>query len=407
MAIPKSAALAASIALSLVPLAQAAELRLSAPAAGDQVPTRLVASKDTAARTLDRAPAQISWALDAADALNERPVPFVRESREYWLDASEAELQRGIALPTTVEAALIRISPHGGNVNRLTIDDLVIRSGGRELAGRTATQSLADETALRAAGMDVPDGTVIAKLAPAAGRGNLQLVAPAARGSYLIHVFEPASSVVLTLGTARDTVVAGQSLRINARLDGARAATAKGVLTAPDGHSQPFDLRLQSDGSWQADVVPDAAHASGLELWEVHTFASGGERSTPVLRDAKTAFALSRPTARLIGDARTVADTARGGGLRIDLGIEAANASRYQIAGVLYGTAPDGTRRPLAYAQSAAWLDAGSGRLALAFDAASLAAGKLTAPYELRDLRLSNQADMSLVERRERALEIR
>ena len=135
------------------------------------------------ARTLDRAPVQVSWALDAAESLNDRPVPFVRESREYWLDAGEAELQRGIALPTTAEAALIRISPHGNNVSRLTIDDVVIRSGGRELAGRAATQSVADETALRAAGMEVPDGTVIAKLAPAAGKGNLQLAAPTARAA--------------------------------------------------------------------------------------------------------------------------------------------------------------------------------------------------------------------------------
>jgi hypothetical protein len=407
MAILKSAALAASIALGLASLAQAAELRLRAPSAGDQVPTQLTASKSTAARTLDRTPVQVSWALEAAEPLNDRPVPFVRESREYWLDASEAELQRGVALPTTAEGALIRISPHGSNVNRLTIDDIVIRSGGRELTGRSATQNVADETSLRAAGMDVPDGTVIAKLAPSTGKGNLQLAAPAARGSYLIHVFEPTSSTVLTLTTARDTVVAGQSLRVNAQLTGAKAATAKGVLTAPDGHSQSFDLQRQSDGSWQADVIPDAAHASGLELWEVHTFASGGDRSTPVLRDAKTAFALSRPTARLTGDVRTVADTARGGGLSFSLGVEAADASRYQLAGVLYGTASDGTRRPMAYAQSAAWIDAGSGRLSLSFDAASLGAGKLAAPYELRDLRLTNQADMSLVERRERAVEIR
>ncbi|GMV30354.1 MAG: hypothetical protein AMXMBFR59_24790 [Rhodanobacteraceae bacterium] len=407
MANLKSAALAASIALGLVPLTQAAELRLNAPATGDLVPAHLVASKDIDTRTLDRAPVRVSWALSADDPLNDRPVPFVRESREYWLNASEAELRRGIALPTTAEAALIRISPHGNNVDRLTIDDLVIRSGGRELAGPAAVQNVADATTLRAAGMDVPDGTVIAKLAPAAGMGNLQLAAPAARGSYLIHVFEPASSTVLRLGTARDTVVAGQSLRVNARLDGARAATAKGILTAPDGHSQPFDLRLQPDGSWQADVVPDAAHASGLELWEVHAFASGGERDTPVLRDAKTAFALSRPTARLTGHVRTVAESARGGGLGIDVGVDVANASRYQLAGVLYGTASDGTRKPMAYAQSAAWLDAGAGRLTLSFDAASMGSGKLAAPYELRDLRLSNQADMSLLERRERAVEIR
>lgn len=408
MAILKSAALAASIALGVASLAHAAELRLNAPTAGDQVPAALSARKDAATTPyLDRAPAQVSWALDSAATLDARPVPFVRESREYWLNASEAELQRGVALPTTAEAALIRISPQAGNTTRLTVDDLVIRSNGRELDGRTATQSLADAAALRAAGMDVPDGTVVAKLSPAAGKGNLQLAAPAARGSYLIHVFEPTSSAVLHLSATRDTVVAGQGLRVEARLAGATAGAAKGLLTAPDGHSQPFELQRQADGSWQADVVPDAAHAGGAELWEVHTFVRGGERGTEVQRDAKTAFALSRPTARLNGQVRSEPLSARQRELRIDVGVQAASASRYQLAGVLYGTDRDGVRRPLAYAQSAAWLDAGDGSLSLAFEATTLAASKLAAPYELRDLRLSDQADLSVIERREKALEIR
>uniref|UniRef100_UPI002147E17F DUF4785 family protein n=1 Tax=Tahibacter caeni TaxID=1453545 RepID=UPI002147E17F len=346
---PKSAALAASIALSLAGVAQAAELRLSAPAAGDQVPTRLSANPDTrATAALDHTPVSVSWALDAAEPLAERPQAFVQQSREYWLDANEAELRRGIVLPTTADAALIRISPHGGNRSRLTVDDLVIRNGAVELDGRVATQSLVDETALRAAGMDVSDGTVIARLSPAAGKGRLELAVPAASGSYLIHVFEPTSTTVLSLAAARDTVLAGQPLRVTAALQGAKALTAKGLLTAPDGHTQPFELQQQADGSWQADVVPDAAHARGPGLWEVHAFASGGSSRLPVQRDAKTAFALSRPSARLDG---TVASAEAGrGGLSLSVGIEAASASRYQLAGVLYGTAADGTRRPAAYA---------------------------------------------------------
>lgn len=408
MSILKSAALAASIALGLTGYATAADLRLNAPAATDQVPVRLAAAKDErATAALDRTPVQLSWALDPADALSERPVPFVQESREYWLNASEAELQRGVALPTTAEAALIRISPHGNNSSRLGIDDLVISSNGRQFSGREATQSVADEAALRAAGMDVSEGTVIAKLAASVGKGNLRLSAPAARGSYLIHVFEPASSTVLRLGAARDTVVAGQSVRISASLQGAKASAAKGMLTAPDGHSQAFELSLQADGSWQADVVPDAAHASGPALWEVHAFASGGDARTPVLRDAKTALAVSRASARFSGEASTVPEGARSKGLRVNVGVETASASRYQLAGVLYGTDTGGVRRPAAYAQSAAWLAAGTGSLTLVFDAQALAGSKLSGPYELRDLRLSDQADMSVIERRERALEIR
>jgi Domain of unknown function (DUF4785) len=402
----KSAALAACISLGLAAAAHGAELRLAAPGAGDQIVER-VAAVDLRAQSahLDRNPVSLSWALDPAEALNDKPLPFVQQSREYWLDASEAELRRGIALPTTAEAALIRITPKGNNSHPLQVDDLSIRSNGVAHDGRSATQSVADAASLRAAGMEVSDGTIVARLAPVVGKGRIELAAPTASGNYLIHVFEPASSTVLNLGTAHDTVPGGKAVQITASLQGATAQAAKGMLTAPDGHTQPFELSRRADGSWQAEVVPDVAHATGPGLWEVHVFASGGDKSSPVLRDAKTAFAVARPTAKLSGQVSRDAKDAQS--LRLDFGVQVASASRYQIAAVLYGTAADGTRKPAAYAQSATWLEAGNGRVALSFDAAALKAAGLSAPYELRDLRLSNQADLSLLERRERALDIR
>ena len=60
-----------------------------------------------------------------------------------------------------------------------------------------------------------------------------------------------------------------------------------------------------------------------------------------------------------------------------------------------------------AIAHAARWLDAGSASIELVFDASALAGSAVRPPYELRDLRLVNQADMSLVERRERAAILR
>ena len=157
-----------------------------------------------------------------------------------------------MTLPTTAAAALIRISPHSSNSTKLGVDDLLVRSGARQFEGRAATQNVADTQALRAAGMEVSEGTVVLKLAAEVGQGRIELAAPAARGNYLVHVFEPASTKVLHLNAAQDTVVGGDAVQIIASLDGARASSAKGVLTAPDGHAQNFDLVLQRDGSWRA-----------------------------------------------------------------------------------------------------------------------------------------------------------
>ena len=93
-------------------------------------------------------------------------------------------------------------------------------------------------------------------------------------------------------------------------------------------------------------------------------------------------------------------------GLTLSMGIQAAMASRYQLAGTLYGTRSDGSLVPAAVAHSAAWLGVGTASITLNFDGSSMTESQLKAPYELRDLRLINQADMSLIERRERAARI-
>ncbi|HOV58915.1 MAG TPA: DUF4785 family protein, partial [Rhodanobacteraceae bacterium] len=112
--------------------------------------------------------------------------------------------------------------------------------------------------------------------------------------------------------------------------------------------------------------------------------------------DAKTAFAVAQPTARFDG----ALQREDGAALALRIGVEVAAASRYQVSGVVYGSAADGSLQPLAMAQSAAWLEPGQASVRLQVDDASLRAGGLAAPFELRDLRLTNQADLSLIERR-------
>lgn len=376
-------------------------LHLLARAPYDLVATQLVGRKarlDTS--NLDRAPVALSWPLDAAQALDAAPRAHVAESREYWIDASEADLQRGIRLALSAPGALVRLSPHGGDTRAaIAASDVQLRIEGRRLDNATAIRSAADVDALRAAGMDAPQGSLVLRLADVVGAGSLDLAVPTARGSYLVHVFEPDSALVLAIAADRDSIAGGDSLRIRANLEGAALDRLGGLVSAPDGTSQAVDFVRQKDGSYLAGVTPDVAHAGGPGLWEVHAFGvASGPLAIP--RDAKTAFAVSLPVARLDGSVTRVDAS----GIALSVGIEVAVASRYGVSGVLYGTGADGALHPAALAQSAAWLDAGHGRLELRYDTTAIALG---APWELRDLRLVNQADMSVQERRERALALR
>lgn len=372
----------------------------------DQIATRLASSAVTLDRaSLDRVPSAMSWALEADAALEQRPQPFREQSREYWIDASEAELRRGVNLPTSATGALIRFSPHAGARATLAREDLQISNGARRLSADQAIQALASEDELRAAGMDVPQGSVVLRLSEAAGSGMLQISARSAQGDWLIHVYEPASKVVLNLQAAKDSVLAGDALVITASMEGGASLQGlAGLLSAPSGFSQSFDFVRQRDGSFRASVVPDARHAGGHGLWEIHAFGNAVNGKQTIQRDARTAVAVSVAGARLSGAAEPLPSLSRQREVAVQLAVEVEVASRYQLAGVLYGTSADGQLRPAAVAHSAAWLERGQTTMQLRFDAAALTPSGLKAPYELRDLRLLDQADMSLIERRERAM---
>ncbi|KGI78142.1 DUF4785 domain-containing protein [Oleiagrimonas soli] len=411
--------IAAALTLMVAGAANASNASLLPAQKGDLVPQTLrtvptapaTASLSTAAApatpSIDHRPVHVSWKLDAQRALEAAPKPFDRNSREYWQDVSADELHHGLQLRTSAPGALVRLSPVGGSFGQLDPQRMQVVHGGRTLTGTQAMSNSADASQLRQAGMMVSDGSMVMKLRPDLGPGPVTLKADDAKGRYVVHVYEPQSPMVLHAQTDRDTIASGQSVRLNVHLrdDGANRAmdAVGGYLVAPDGHTRNLSYQRHADGSYTVDVTPDADHATRPGLWELHTFTSATDASgQTVLRDATTAFAVSVTDAKLSGAVQVKARGKRG--IDVMIGVDAVQASRYAVSGVLYGQAADGSMKPMAYAQSADWLQAGNGTIDLRFDAGALAGSGLQAPYELRDLKLVDQAHMGILERRAVAL---
>lgn len=392
-------ALAIALALA-VPFAYASEAgTLPAASAADLVPATLSAAPPPAF-ALEREPVQFAWRLNPAQAI-EAPQPFVQESREFWSNVDAAELQRGMRIDTTAPGAVIRISPAlGARPTPLAIDDFELQVGTRTLPAGQAFEVAADHAALQAAGTDFPAGTIAFRLRPELGEGTVHLRHARAGGRYLVHVFEPQSAVRMLLGSSRDLALNGDRLEISGRLfDGDRPLQAQrlgGLLTSPDGRSFELDFRSNADGELLASIELPRAASATPGLWEVHAFAVHEGRGRTVLRDAKTAVSIVAPTARLAGDYRVD----RSDGLRFDFDVETASAGRYEVRAVLFGTDGSGQLRPMANAHSAAWLDQGGGTIGLHFPVDVMGSG-FRAPFELRELALSDQGRIARLERRE------
>lgn len=384
----KTLSIAVATALVACSAAASAAQPLLPAGGSDQVPSRLSALPAPALQ-VERAPVTFSWKIDPAAALHDT-APQPAESREFWQSVDAAELQRGMALKLSAPGSLIRISPATGARGLAT--DTVKLQGAR---GPAKLERLLDERQLKAAGMDVGTGTVMAKLAPEAGAGAFTLSAPEARGRYVVHVFEPASNDVLSAKIDRDHALAGDSLRLDvgfARAGRAVAASGEALLVSPDGRSWP--VKLSAAGNrLRADVRLPRVGSNAPGLWELQVFTD----ADGIQRDARTAFAVAQPTARFGG--QYVFDAAK---LQMALPLVAASAGRYEARGVLYATAPDGVLRPVSQAHSAAWFERGNGTLKLAFDRGHLPQG-YAAPFEVRQLELLDQSRMAPLEKRARA----
>lgn len=384
-----NAALFAVSLMSLSFFARAAQPLLPA-GARDQVPAQLVALPVPDGQ-FERRPVSYSWALDPNAALSV-PDAFVAESREYWQTVDGAELQKGMLLKTTAAGAVIRVSPARGSAS-LTPTDLSISGNGK--AARL--EQAADAEELRAAGMEVNAGTTVVKLGREHAAGDYALRAANARGRYVVHVFEPDSDVVLKAQADRQHVLGGGTIAVTMEMSRGNhplTSQAEALLVAPDGSSRPITVRHDASGTLTARVrVPELASAAA-GLWELQVFVNAGG----IQRDARTAFAVAAPTARLGGSVDV--DATR---LRINVPVQAGSPGRYEVRGTLYATASDGTLAPVSEAHAAAWLESGNGSLALAFDRSHVPTG-FGAPFEVLQLELNDQTRLAPLERREQAL---
>ncbi|MBW8368624.1 MAG: DUF4785 family protein [Arenimonas sp.] len=383
-----------SLAVSVAFSAQAGTLL--PPGAADQSPSRLQAAPAPVGE-FERQPVAFAWALDP-EAVLDAQAPFLAESREFWAVAQASELQAGLAIDTTAAGAVIRISPAQGS-RAVDPDQVRMFKNGRLIPEPQSFQRKTNAAQLKAAGMDVPDGSAIVQLAKEQGQGRFQVQMTDAKGRYLVHVYEPESPFVFRAQADRSRVLAGDTLEVAAAMQRGDDTLAlannqvAGVLVSPSGRS--YDLAFSS-GRARLQLPDDAGSEPGL--WEVQLSAGTFADGASVQRDANTAVEVTRPTAKLDGGYGFNAAA-----VRFDLPVQVAAPGRYELRGTLYATAPDGVSRPVSQAHMANWLEPGQRQLALAFGRVNVPMG-YGAPYELRFLELKDQSRMGTLDTRELAL---
>jgi len=248
--------------------------------------------------------------------------------------------------------------------------------------------------AMRDAGSPFPNGTSGFQLKASLGHGDFVIRntnSSKTTALYAVHVFDKHSTQRLSVTRNHADYTTGDILSLEGDFTDSQSGkyrkmsmdTVTGFVRTPHGKTIPLSIQQSVAGQFKASLPLNIeAEFGGLYEAFIDANANG------IQRRVKTAFALSKPTAKLM----PVYSGTLNRGLAVNLQIK--DAGRYEIRGVLYGTNRSGQLEPLLNSSTAQWLEKGRSALRLNFDKNIIDASGLKAPFELKHLQLMDQSRM-------------
>lgn len=356
-------------------------------------------------------PRDLTVAETSSDTLDEwqQTMSQTRKSDEYWMTVSGESLNKGLVLPITQGASVIRIAPRadtssGGLIHADPISPENVELFTHQSQDKNPRQqsqalikSMADPAALATAGL-VDDSSALVMSAEAKpGQYTLKVKQPLGINSnYLVNVKEKNSPYQLTLTAPNTLKHSAEAMAISLELSQAQMPLSpKAKLKLADGSS--VELVMQNDnGQWRAlmpAVLPEPSSNAGLS--ELQIDAESMIDGHWVKRTVKTAFKQYVDSAKIKED--VTINWQKGVPTAVTFTVETQTAARYGINAVLVGHDADGKTRAILRSQTAAWLTPDTNQLTLALDQQLILASGLLPPYELKGLELQDQGQMARI----------
>lgn len=324
------------------------------------------------------------------------------QSRQYKVDVSGAQLKSGVTLNTSAKGALVRISAFDGKSSIEPKQLSVKTSTGKLYKQGKAFDTLVNSDVMQKNGMGFQQGTTGFKLDDSLGTGTFTLKADnaiASHAKYRVNVFEKNSDTEMHLTANKSNYLKGQALKVDAKVFNLgrteKIISIKGQLVSPSGKVHNVSFTPSKEGyvlntplDMTADTIPGA-------LWELHTEVQAKVGGQLVQRNGQLPFAFAQKTASI--SAKPLISGQKQSPVAT-IPVNAKVDGRYEVRAILYGTAKNGSLKPIMMTHSAANLSAGEGALMMKFDPEILANSGATAPYKVEQLELRDQNQMALID---------
>lgn len=381
------------------------DVRPLAAVAGDLAPTHLVAPRDDGPVPGNVAGVSHAREIAAERELAVRPSSRPDRSRRWWAKMKGGDLVAGVSLPTTASGATVSLRPLDETRAATGIDPnalVLVDADGVAYDGDAGMEHVLGWDELRAGESPFAAGTTAFRIDGALGHGEWQLRvdAPLGDADVLLHVVEPDSALELVARTDAPAYLHGHTVVVDVEARSGDAIVdiegASARARSPAGELHDIELESRSTGGLRGTLELAEVDVEPGVAWVVEVDAHIEHDGVLARRNARVAFAYGVPSAALDGRFELV-DTARGDPT-LALGLEVATAGRYAVGAVVWGTDAHGRAWPMGTVEAASWLEPDAEAIELPL-AQLLETPGLSAPYELRDLRLVDQSRVAILHR--------
>jgi len=331
---------------------------------------------------------------------------YTNISDEYWFETTGKQLKSGVELNISTPGALVRLSgkqakdKYSTQIKAINPNAVQLFKNNKKLSAPFSQKVSQQEFA---SANIFPNSSAL-KLKNEFGKGAFTLKVNDYLDDnqrYVVNVKEKNAEHKLHLALAKQSYMQGEKINFSSKLK--TTSTNKAISTqgrplayikTPSGERKLLNFAKNGD-QFQFSVPTDLAPAKRGQLFELHVETENKTNGLKVKRNAKVAFALAQPTARIEGDAAMQKSAVPS---FVDVNLQVASEGRYEVSAVVYGSNDKKLSLPFMLSRSAYYLTPGEHAVKLQLDTDIIKNSGLKAPYTVTNLSLMDQSRLALLQ---------
>ena len=341
-------------------------------------------------------------------------------SDEYWFEATGKQLKTGINLAISTPGALVRLSgkqaagKYSTQIKAIDPSSVQLFKNNKKLYAPFSQKVSQQEFATA----NIFPNSSAMKLNSELGRGEFTLKVNDYLDDnqrYVVNVKEKNAEHKLHLSLAKQSYMQGQKIDFTSQLKATstnKAALTQGrpivYIKTPSGEKKQLNF-TKSGEQFQFTLPTNLTQAKRGQLFELYVETENKVNNLKVKRNAKVAFAVAQPTARIEAvtpinkgsytlreDNALMQKTFVPSFVNIDL--QVASEGRYEVSAMIYGSSGKKLSLPFMLSRSAYYLTPGEHTVKLQLDTNIIKSSGVKAPYIVKNVRLMDQSRMALLQ---------